>query len=140
MDGWFDCLKALSDPTRFSIIEILLHHDLCAGAISRRLGISESAVSQNIKVLKDVGLVEGIKCGYFMHYTVNRSILIRISEAFASMSEAERQPCNPSSEGCTAKKVDSCPSEKGVGRCPKIGTGELFYRGCRVIMDVTSER
>lgn len=140
MDDWFSCLKALSDPTRLSIVEILLHHDLCAGAVARRLGISESAVSQHIKVLKEVGLVDGVKCGYFMHYAVNRDMLIRLSEAFASMSGIERHPCDPSAEGCTAKRPDSCPAEKGVGRCPKVGTGEPFCRGCRVVMDPTLDR
>ena len=49
-------LKALSDETRLSIVAILLNHDICAGAIARRLGISDAAVSQHMKVLREAGL------------------------------------------------------------------------------------
>ena len=65
----YECMRAMSDPTRFQIVNILLHHDLCAGAVARRLGISDAAVSQHIKVLREVGLVTGEKYGYFIHYS-----------------------------------------------------------------------
>ena len=58
-----DTLKAMSDETRFRIVTILLNHDICAGAIARRLGISDAAVSQHMRVLREAGLVTSERRG-----------------------------------------------------------------------------
>ena len=75
MDDITGILRALSDETRFSIVTILLNHDICAGAVARRLGVSDAAVSQHMKVLRDAGLVESERRGYFTHYRVNVGLL-----------------------------------------------------------------
>lgn len=137
MDDCFDLIRAISDPTRFTILGIILRHDLCAGAIARRMGITEAAVSQHIKVLKDVGLVRAVRCGHYMHYAVDRELIRRMSDMFSEMAVIERHPCDPSAEGCTAKRLDSCPSEKGVGRCPKLASGEPSCRGCTIVIERT---
>jgi len=67
--------KALADPTRFRIVDLLLTHDLCVGALASRLGISKAAVSQHIQVLRKAGLVRGEKRGEWTHYTVERKAL-----------------------------------------------------------------
>ena len=131
----YSCMKVLSDPTRFSIVNILLHHDLCAGAVARRLGITDAAVSQHIKALREVGLLTGEKYGYFIHYSVDTDCLMELSGFIASMADSVRVPCDPESEGCTAKKRCSCPSEKGQGGCPKRARGEAGCRGCRRFYD-----
>ena len=68
-------LKALADETRFDLLNLLLTHDLCVGALARRLNISEAAVSQHLKNLRKVGLVRGEKRGYWTHYMVEREKL-----------------------------------------------------------------
>ena len=68
-------LKALSDETRYKLVNLLLKHDLCVGALAVRLNISEAAVSQHLKVLRDADIVKGDKRGYFTHYYVERKIL-----------------------------------------------------------------
>lgn len=70
-----DLLKALSDPTRLKILLMLRDTDcmLCVNAISRQLGISQSAVSQHLKVLRHCKLVKGERKGYHVHYTVDAS-------------------------------------------------------------------
>jgi DNA-binding transcriptional ArsR family regulator len=72
-------LKALAHETRLRLIHILLTQDLCGRALSRRLGISEAAVSQHIKILKKAGLVAGEKRGYWIHYSVQREVLEQIT-------------------------------------------------------------
>jgi DNA-binding transcriptional ArsR family regulator len=52
-------LKALADERRLKIIEILLHFDLCVGALARHLAISEAAASQQLQILRKAGLVRG---------------------------------------------------------------------------------
>lgn len=54
-------LKAIADESRLKILKILLQKDCCVVALSRRLGISEAAVSQHLKVLKEANLVSGKK-------------------------------------------------------------------------------
>ncbi len=53
--------KTLSDETRFNLVRLLLTHDFCVGALAHRLGISEAAVSQHLKSLREAGLVKGEK-------------------------------------------------------------------------------
>ena len=54
-----EILKSLSDETRYNLIKLLLSHDYCVGALAKRLNISESAVSQHLKILRTAGLVKG---------------------------------------------------------------------------------
>jgi DNA-binding transcriptional ArsR family regulator len=68
-------LKALSDETRIRLLQLLLAEVLCGRALARRLGISEAAVSQHLKVLKEAGLVQGEKRGYWNHYSVQGKVL-----------------------------------------------------------------
>ncbi len=78
--------KVLSDGTRFELVNILLAHDLCVGALARRLGVSEAAVSQHLKQLREVGLVKGEKRGYWTHYTVERDKLNKLAEALTALT------------------------------------------------------
>ena len=67
--------KTLADETRFKLVKLLLTHDLCVGALAKHLGISEAAVSQHMKSLREAGLVKGEKRGYWTHYTVEKDKL-----------------------------------------------------------------
>ena len=69
-------LKALADENRLKIVELLLLHNPCVGAIAMHVGISEAAVSQHLKILKDVGLLDGERCGHFTHYRINQAVII----------------------------------------------------------------
>lgn len=121
-------LKALSDETRFSIVTILLNHDICAGAVARRLGVSDAAVSQHMKVLRDVGLVESERRGYFTHYRVNVCLLQEAGAFLTDMAGWVRSPCDPDLEGCTEVRRGRCPADKCSGGCPKSGGDR--YPGC----------
>jgi ArsR family transcriptional regulator len=93
-------MKALADQTRFSIVTMLLLQDFCVGGLARTLDISEAAVSQHLKNLKDVGLVTGEKYGYFMHYKVDRNVLTALSGALSELVMVERSEtgeCQPKS-------------------------------------------
>ena len=71
MEDLVKVFKALSDETRLKILLIISKRTICQKGISRHLGISESAVSQHIKVLKESGIVTGIKQGYSVIYVIN---------------------------------------------------------------------
>jgi ArsR family transcriptional regulator, arsenate/arsenite/antimonite-responsive transcriptional repressor len=80
-------LKALSDDTRYKLLQLLLKHDFCVGALAIRLNISESAVSQHLKILRDAGIVRGDKRGYYTHYYVDRKVLKDIAEDILNLSK-----------------------------------------------------
>ncbi len=74
-----ELLKALSDKTRFKIIQILLTHNYCVGALASRIGISKAAVSQQLQILRKIGLVTGEKRGYWTHYTVRKEVIAKLA-------------------------------------------------------------
>ena len=97
-------MKALSDQTRFSIVQMLLLQDFCVGGLARTLGVSEAAVSQHLKALKEIGLVNGEKNGYFMHYKVEREVLSALSRALSELVVVERIETGE----CLPKARDNC--------------------------------
>jgi len=84
-------LKAMADDTRFRILILLLQHNYCVRALSRKLELSESAISQHIKVLREAGLLIGVKKGYYMHYDVDRSTLHKLSSKIEELAAIERK-------------------------------------------------
>ena len=71
----------LSDPTRLKLLKLLYQqqqpHALCVNALSGLLGVTQSAVSQHMRVLKSAGLVKGKRYGYQIHYFVNDDAIKR---------------------------------------------------------------
>lgn len=65
--------KALSDPTRLKIVKLLCQRKqpICVNGLTNHLDISQSAVSQHLKVLKQADLVKGERRGNFIHYELN---------------------------------------------------------------------
>ena len=65
-------LKAIDDPTRLKIIKLLnTNKPLCVNAIAQKLNLTQSAISQHLRILKQLNLVYGNKMGYHIHYQVN---------------------------------------------------------------------
>ena len=84
-------LRALADERRLQIVELLLAHNYCVRALARKLGVSEAAVSQHLKVLREAGLLVGEKRGYYMHYDVDRQLLRALADEIAQLAALERQ-------------------------------------------------
>ena len=72
-----EMFKVFSDPTRLKLVMLLSRHDgaLCVNALARRLGVTQSAVSQHLRILRQAGLVESDRHGTFVHYALNRDTL-----------------------------------------------------------------
>ncbi|MBN2438997.1 MAG: winged helix-turn-helix transcriptional regulator [Deltaproteobacteria bacterium] len=84
--------KALADETRFRLLNLLLVHDLCVGALARHMGISEAAVSQHLKSLREAGLVRGEKRGYWTHYTVEKGRLRELAGGLMGLTDLQLRP------------------------------------------------
>lgn len=81
-------LKALGEPMRLKIYQALLERKHCVRSLSKKLGISESAISQHLKVMKDAGLVYGQKYGYHTHYLPLQDAADFLAEQFEKMRTA----------------------------------------------------
>ena len=80
-------LKALGEPMRFKIFNCLLERKRCVRSLSKKLGITESAISQHIKVMKEAELVYGEKYGYHIHYLPSQDALNLLVICFTEMKE-----------------------------------------------------
>ncbi|WP_345242927.1 autorepressor SdpR family transcription factor [Nibrella saemangeumensis] len=67
--------KALNDPTRRQILDLLREADLTAGEIADRFAMTKPSISHHLDLLKQAGLVEATKKGQFILYTINTTVL-----------------------------------------------------------------
>lgn len=93
---------ALAAPTRLKLVKLLCRQSdpdaLCVNALAGLLRVTQSAVSQHLRVLRDIGLVKGERRGYRIHYFVNKDVLERYRE-LASAALSMEEP----------GKEESCP-------------------------------
>ncbi len=68
-------LKVLSVETRVRIVQLLKGRALCVNALASRLDVTQGAVSQHLRIMRDAGLVIDEKRGYFVHYRLNEDTL-----------------------------------------------------------------
>jgi DNA-binding transcriptional ArsR family regulator len=66
-----EAIRALGDPTRRAIFELIAEASMPVGAIAARLPVSRPAVSQHLKVLKEAGLVVDRAAGTRRYYEVD---------------------------------------------------------------------
>ena len=68
-------MKALSDPIRREILELLKFGKLSAGEIAEKFPVSGAAISKHLSVLKDADLIRDTREGKFIYYELNTSVL-----------------------------------------------------------------
>lgn len=84
--------KALSEPKRVKILDMLSCGEMCACDILEGLSISQSTLSYHMKTLTDCGLVNSERDGAWMRYTLNKE---RIDEALSFITSIanEKEDC-----------------------------------------------
>ncbi len=73
-----DTLKALADPTRREILNLLKAGRLSAGEITDHFDITAAAISRHLSVLKEADLIRDTREGKFIYYELNASVLEEI--------------------------------------------------------------
>ena len=68
-------MKALSDPVRREILNLLKDGRMTAGDIASRFDISDAAISRHLSVLKEANLIRDTREGKFIFYDLNASVL-----------------------------------------------------------------
>lgn len=73
--GIQDTFKALSDPTRREILNLLKSGSLTAGEISDKFSMTGATISHHLSVLKEAGLISDERKGKYIYYELNMSII-----------------------------------------------------------------
>lgn len=107
--------SALADPTRLKLLRLLCHQRdpdaLCVNALAALLGVTQSAVSQHLRVLRAIGLVRRERRGYHIHYFVNQDVLEKYRKlASAALSMAETSEAQSCQEFCPERREEDVSS------------------------------
>lgn len=83
LKGGFDLglqqtLKALADPIRREILNLLKSGRMSAGEITSHFPVTAASISRHLSVLKEAGLVRDTREGQFIYYELNASVLEEI--------------------------------------------------------------
>ncbi|MFP3124337.1 autorepressor SdpR family transcription factor [Ectobacillus funiculus] len=70
-----ETFKALSDPTRRAILDLLKERDKTAGEIAEHFHITKPSVSHHLSSLKNANLVQDERRGQFIYYSLNTTVL-----------------------------------------------------------------
>ena len=73
--GLQQTMKALSDPVRREILELLKEGRMSAGDIADRFPITGAAISRHLSVLKEADLIRDTREGKYIYYDLNTSVL-----------------------------------------------------------------
>ena len=76
--GLHDTMRALNDPTRREILQMLKRGTMSAGDLAAKFDMSAAAVSRHLAVLKEAELVRDKREGKFIYYELNASVLEEI--------------------------------------------------------------
>ena len=76
--GLQQTLKALADPTRWEILNLLKKGKLSAGEITDHFDITAAAISRHLSVLKEADLIRDTREGKYIYYELNASVLEEI--------------------------------------------------------------
>ncbi len=91
----WQCFKALSDPLRIRIVELLRSQELCVCELCDELDTSQSKLSFHLKNLKDANLVIARQQGRWMYYRLNVSQFAELESYLADYKNASFNPAKP---------------------------------------------
>ncbi|MBN2540294.1 MAG: winged helix-turn-helix transcriptional regulator [Bacilli bacterium] len=80
-------IRVLGEETRYKIFQLLLKDEYCVGGLAKTLKISDAAVSQHIKILREHNIVIGRKVGYYTHLSVNKDTMKEFINLFKEKIE-----------------------------------------------------
>lgn len=94
-----DTVKALAEPMRWRIVELLATEELCVCHLVEELDVPQPLVSHHLKVLRDAGLVESSKFRYWTYYRLRAAPVADAGRALVKFADAapaggdRRRPC-----------------------------------------------
>jgi DNA-binding transcriptional ArsR family regulator len=103
--------KALSDPTRRRVLQLLRERPMMAGELSEQFAVSKPTMSAHFAVLQEAGLVEAEKSGRTIVYRLKMSVLEEALLGFAQTFGWEMKPSAAS--GSTGRRSGKSRPLKG---------------------------
>ena len=103
---------ALSVNTRVRILQLLKGRALCVNALAARLDVTQGAVSQHLRIMRDAGLLVGERRGYFVHYRVNPKTLVRWKTMLNRLLEVEDVEELPKKNSCPKERREPCAKKR----------------------------
>lgn len=82
-----EAFKALADPTRRHILELLRTKDLTAGEIAEHFDMTKPSLSHHLNTLKTAGLVDAERDGHNIIYSLNTSVLQGLMSWFYTFTD-----------------------------------------------------
>ena len=79
--------KALADPTRREILELLKEERLAAGEIVAHFDLAGATISQHLSILKEADLVSDFRSGKYIYYELNISVLEELMKWFVDFQD-----------------------------------------------------
>ena len=89
-----DAFKALADPTRRRILELLAQGELSAGEIAAHFSMTKPSVSHHLSILKAAGLISDERRGQNIVYSVNLTIFQELVKWFYDADLVKEEPDN----------------------------------------------
>ena len=80
-----DVWKALADPTRRQILEMLKRGDMTAGEIAEKFSMTKPSISSHLSVLKQADLVDAQKHGQNVIYSIKKSVIEDVMNLLSSL-------------------------------------------------------
>lgn len=117
MNNLAKVFKALSDETRLKVLLLVSKRDICQKGISKYLGITDSSVSQHIKVLKEADIITGYKEGYYVFYHVNENAFDECIAFFNSIGNVSNNILE--SSNVDLNSTDCTKNCKSIKKCCK---------------------
>lgn len=94
-----DPAKALAEPMRWRIVELLADEKLCVGHLVEELDVPQPLVSHHVKVLREAGLVESSRFRYWTYYRLRTAPVAEAGRALLLLADVDpgggdrRRPC-----------------------------------------------
>ena len=92
-----DVLRALAEPLRWRIVQLLAREELCVCHLTELLEVAQPLVSHHLGVLREAGLIDSERFRYWTYYRLRPEVVASLAEALREQSRrarsVRRRPC-----------------------------------------------
>ena len=90
-------LKALAEPLRWRVVELLAQEDLCVCHLVEELDVPQPLVSHHLRILRDLGIVSTERFRYWTYYRLEPGALAPLTSGLSALVQGvpsgQRRPC-----------------------------------------------
>jgi arsenate reductase (thioredoxin) len=108
--------RALGDPLRWRIVELLATEQLCVAQLAEELDTAQPLVSHHLKVLRQAGLIEPDRYRYWTYYRLRPAALVRLAATLGLVARSA-----PSGTACRRRISGADPPASTPARPPRRG-------------------